>query len=94
MARLSGRIRQLEQLWKRFGRLRQSGVFEAFFEALAAMSKTAHLVQKFVAGKPACLPKLLYKARARIEQAVVKIKLFKTLLRTKQLRWHYKCLQY
>jgi transposase len=32
-------------VWKRFWRLSQAGVFEAFFEALAAMSDTAHLVQ-------------------------------------------------
>src|SRR5262245_32993322 len=34
-------------IWKRFWRLSQVGVFEAFFEALAAMSETAHLVQMF-----------------------------------------------
>lgn len=34
-------------VWKRFWRLSQAGVFEAFFEALAAMSRTAHLVQMF-----------------------------------------------
>jgi len=34
-------------VWKRFWRLSQSGVFEAFFEALAQMSETAHLVQMF-----------------------------------------------
>src|SRR5215475_4236954 len=34
-------------VWKRFWRLSQSGVFEAFFEGLAAMSETAHLVQMF-----------------------------------------------
>jgi transposase len=34
-------------VWKRFWRLRQTGVFEAFFEALAAMSETAHLIQMF-----------------------------------------------
>jgi transposase len=34
-------------IWKRFWRLSQSGVVEAFFEALAAMSETAHLVQMF-----------------------------------------------
>src|SRR6478672_11507730 len=32
-------------VWKRFWRLSQTGVFEAFFDALAAMSQTAHLVQ-------------------------------------------------
>lgn len=32
-------------VWKRFSRLSQSGVFEAFFAELAASSKTAHLVQ-------------------------------------------------
>ena len=31
--------------WKRFWRLSQAGVFEAFFDALAATSHTAHLVQ-------------------------------------------------
>ena len=34
-------------VWKRFSRLSQAGVFEAFFDALAAMSQTAHLVQMF-----------------------------------------------
>jgi transposase len=32
---------------KRFWRLSQAGVFEAFFEALAGLSRTAHLVQMF-----------------------------------------------
>ena len=32
-------------VWKRFWRLSQSGTFEAFFEALAATSKSAHLVR-------------------------------------------------
>ena len=34
-------------VWKRFSRLSDSGVFEAFFEALAALSPSAHLVQMF-----------------------------------------------
>ena len=34
-------------VWKRFWRLSRSGVFEAFFDALAALSSTAHLVQMF-----------------------------------------------
>ncbi len=34
-------------VWKRFWRLSQSGVFEAMFDALAATSGTAHLVQMF-----------------------------------------------
>ena len=34
-------------VWKRFWRLSRAGVFEAFFEALAALSETAHLVQMF-----------------------------------------------
>jgi transposase len=34
-------------VWKRFWRLSRAGVFEAFFDALAAMSQTAHLVQMF-----------------------------------------------
>jgi transposase len=34
-------------VWKRFCRLSQAGVFEAFFEALASLSRTAHLVQMF-----------------------------------------------
>ncbi len=32
-------------IWKRFWRLSRAGVFEAFFDALAATSRTAHLVQ-------------------------------------------------
>ena len=34
-------------VWKRFWRLSRSGTFQAFFDALAAMSETAHLVQMF-----------------------------------------------
>jgi transposase len=34
-------------VWKRFWRLSRAGVFEAMFDALAATSGTAHLVQMF-----------------------------------------------
>jgi transposase len=34
-------------VWKRFWRLSRSGVFEAFFQALAGLSPTAHLVPMF-----------------------------------------------
>jgi transposase len=34
-------------VWKRFWRLSRSGVFETFFQALAGLSPTAHLVQMF-----------------------------------------------
>lgn len=34
-------------IWKRFWRLREANVFEAFFETLAGLSDTAHLVQMF-----------------------------------------------
>ena len=34
-------------VWKRFSRLSRSGVFEAFFQSLADLSPTAHLVQMF-----------------------------------------------
>jgi transposase len=34
-------------VWKRFWRLSQTGTFEAFFEALANLSDSAHLVQMF-----------------------------------------------
>ena len=34
-------------VWKRFWRLSRTGTFEAFFDVLAAMSETAHLVQMF-----------------------------------------------
>jgi transposase len=34
-------------VWKRFWRLSRAGVFEAFFQALADLSPTAHLVQMF-----------------------------------------------
>ena len=33
--------------WKCFWRLSRTGVFEAFFQALAGLSRTAHLVQMF-----------------------------------------------
>lgn len=34
-------------VWKRFDRLSKAGVFEAFFDTLASMSTSAHLVQMF-----------------------------------------------
>ena len=34
-------------VWKRFWRLSQSGVFDLFFETLASLSESAHLVQMF-----------------------------------------------
>jgi transposase len=34
-------------IWKRFWRLSRTGVFEAFFQALAGLSRTAHLAQMF-----------------------------------------------
>jgi len=34
-------------VWKRSWRLSRSGVFEAFFAALASLSRSAHLVQMF-----------------------------------------------
>src|ERR1700691_5568450 len=34
-------------VWKRFDRLSKAGVFEAFFDTLASMSSTAHILQMF-----------------------------------------------
>ena len=34
-------------VWKRFDRLSKAGVFEAFFDVLASMSSSAHLIQMF-----------------------------------------------
>ena len=34
-------------VWRRFDRLSKGGVFEAFFDTLASMSSTAHLLQMF-----------------------------------------------
>jgi transposase len=34
-------------VWRRFDRLSKAGVFEAFFDTLASMSSTAHLIQMF-----------------------------------------------
>ena len=34
-------------VWKRFERLSKAGVFEAFFDMLASLSPSAHLVQMF-----------------------------------------------
>ncbi len=44
---LPERFGHWNSVWKRFWRLSKAGVFEAFFEALAALSNTAHLVQMF-----------------------------------------------
>jgi transposase len=34
-------------VWKRFDRLSKAGVFEAFFDTLASMSSSAHMIQMF-----------------------------------------------
>src|SRR4051794_27548845 len=47
MGREPIRLFSRSSIWKRLWRLSQAGVFEAFFDALAAMSQTAHLVQMF-----------------------------------------------
>ena len=44
---LPAQFGQWNSVWKRFWRLSRSGVFEAFFQELAEMSPTAHLVQMF-----------------------------------------------
>src|ERR1019366_5144471 len=44
---LPERFGNWNSVWKRFWRLSRSGVFEAFFDALAGLSKTAKLVQMF-----------------------------------------------
>jgi len=44
---LPERFGHWNSVWKRFWRLSRAGTFEAFFDALAAMSSTAHLVQMF-----------------------------------------------
>ena len=52
-------------VWKRFDRLSKAGVFEAFFDTLASMSSTAHLIQMF---------ELHHRARARVPAARAKKK--------------------
>jgi transposase len=44
---LPDRFGHWNSVWKRFDRLSKAGVFEAFFDALASMSSTAHLLQMF-----------------------------------------------
>jgi transposase len=44
---LPERFGNWNSVWKRFDRLSKAGVFEAFFDALASMSSTAHLIQMF-----------------------------------------------
>jgi transposase len=44
---LPERFGKWNSVWKRFDRLSKAGVFEAFFDALAGMSATAHLIQMF-----------------------------------------------
>ena len=44
---LPERFGHWNSVWKRFDRLSKAGVFEAFFDALAAMSPSAHLIQMF-----------------------------------------------
>ena len=44
---LPERFGHWNSVWKRFWRLSRSGVFEMFFDTLASLSKSAHLVQMF-----------------------------------------------
>lgn len=44
---LPERFGHWNSVWKRFDRLSKAGVFEAFFDALAGMSRSAHLMQMF-----------------------------------------------
>jgi transposase len=44
---LPERFGNWNSVWKRFDRLSKAGVFEAFFDTLAGMSSTAHLIQMF-----------------------------------------------
>ena len=44
---LPERFGNWNSVWKRFDRLSNAGVFEAFFETLASMSASAHLIQMF-----------------------------------------------
>ena len=44
---LPDRFGPWSSVWKRFDRLSKAGVFEAFFDALASMSSSAHLIQMF-----------------------------------------------
>ena len=44
---LPERFGHWNSVWKRFDRLSKAGVFEVFFDTLASMSSTAHLIQMF-----------------------------------------------
>ncbi len=44
---LPERFGHWNSVWKRFDRLSKTGVFEAFFDTLASMSSSAHLIQMF-----------------------------------------------
>ena len=44
---LPERFGNWNSVWRRFDRLSRTGVFEAFFAALAELSQTAHLAQMF-----------------------------------------------
>jgi transposase len=44
---LPERFGKWNSVWKRFDRLSKAGVFEMFFEHLASLSSSAHLVQMF-----------------------------------------------
>ena len=44
---LPERFGNWNSVWKRFDRLSKAGVFEAFFDTLASISSSAHLIQMF-----------------------------------------------
>ncbi len=44
---LPERFGHWNSVWKRFDRLSKAGMFEAFFETLASLSASAHLIQMF-----------------------------------------------
>ena len=44
---LSKHLGKWNSVWKRLDRLSKTGVFETYFDSLASMSRSAHLVQMF-----------------------------------------------
>ena len=68
---LSDRFGPWNSVWKRFDRLSRARVFEAFFDTLAAMSSSAHLIQMFdwrVSLHPGAAASLLSRVTSRRSQ--------------------------
>ena len=79
-------------MWKRFWRLSRSGTFEAFFDALAAMSETAHLVQMFDSTVVRAMSRQRAQRGRMIRRLAARVAVSTRFSAEDRLRWLANCL--